>query len=112
MRTILYQINLCISKWSHIPLLICQIKENRLIILREIKLCISIFNSEISWPQIYEVEFENFRRYMNVKPITVVARSKARTIFARSNTGIVCSNPPRDMDICVRLFCLCCSMCR
>jgi hypothetical protein len=42
-------------------------------------------------------------------PIAVVARSKARTLFARSNTEIVGSNPTEGMDICVccvRLFCL------
>jgi hypothetical protein len=31
---------------------------------------------------------------------------------ALSNTGIVGSNPIRGMDVCVRLFCLCCSTCR
>jgi hypothetical protein len=35
------------------------------------------------------------------------ARSKARTVFARSNTGILGSNPIRGMDVCLRLFCLC-----
>jgi hypothetical protein len=45
-------------------------------------------------------------------PIKVAARSKAWTVFARSNTGIVCSNPTRDMDVCVRLFCFCCPVCR
>jgi hypothetical protein len=40
-------------------------------------------------------------------PITVAARSKAWTVFARSNTGIVGFNPTRGMDISVRLFCLC-----
>jgi hypothetical protein len=34
----------------------------------------------------------------------MAARSKARTIFPRSNTGIVGSNPTRVMDVCVRLF--------
>jgi hypothetical protein len=29
------------------------------------------------------------------------------TIFARSNAGIVDSNPTRGMDACVRLFCVC-----
>jgi hypothetical protein len=29
------------------------------------------------------------------------ARSKARTVFARSNTEIVGSNPTRGMDVCV-----------
>jgi hypothetical protein len=33
-------------------------------------------------------------------PITVAARSKAWTVFARSNTGIVGSNPTQDMDVC------------
>jgi hypothetical protein len=37
-------------------------------------------------------------------PITVTTRSKARTVFARSNTVIVVSNPTRGMDVCVRLF--------
>jgi hypothetical protein len=37
---------------------------------------------------------------------TVAARSNAWTAFARSNTGIVGSYPPRDMDVCVHLFCV------
>jgi hypothetical protein len=39
-------------------------------------------------------------------PITVAARSRAWTVFARSNTGIVVSNPARGMYVCVRLFCV------
>jgi hypothetical protein len=35
--------------------------------------------------------------YKDKLPITV----------ARSNTGVVGSNPTRGMDVCVRLFCLC-----
>jgi hypothetical protein len=38
----------------------------------------------------------------------VAARSEAWNVFARLNTGIVGSNPARGMDICMRLFCLCC----
>jgi hypothetical protein len=34
-------------------------------------------------------------------PITVAALSKTWTVFARSNTGIVGSNPTRGVDICV-----------
>jgi hypothetical protein len=45
-------------------------------------------------------------------PITVAARSKAWTVFARSNTGIVGSNSTQGMDVCMPLFCLCCSVCR
>jgi hypothetical protein len=34
-------------------------------------------------------------------------QSKAWTVFARLNTGVVGSNPTRGMDVCVRLFCVC-----
>jgi hypothetical protein len=37
-------------------------------------------------------------------PITVVARSKAWTVFAHSNIGIVDSNPTQSMDVYVRFF--------
>jgi hypothetical protein len=39
--------------------------------------------------------------------ITVTARSKAWTVFACSNTGIVGSNPTWGMDVFVPLFCVC-----
>jgi hypothetical protein len=39
-------------------------------------------------------------------PITLGARSKAWTVFARSNAGVVGSNPTGGMDVCVRLFCV------
>jgi hypothetical protein len=35
------------------------------------------------------------------RPITVAARSKARTVFARSKARIVGSNPTEGMDVCV-----------
>jgi hypothetical protein len=38
---------------------------------------------------------------MNV-PVPMAARSKARTLFDRSNTGITGSNPARGMDVCLR----------
>jgi hypothetical protein len=41
------------------------------------------------------------------QPITVVARSRAWTVFARWNAWIVSSNPTRGMDVCIRLFCVC-----
>jgi hypothetical protein len=41
-----------------------------------------------------------------MEPITVGARSKARTVFARSNTEVVGSNPTPGMFVCVRLFCV------
>jgi hypothetical protein len=39
-------------------------------------------------------------------PIMMAARSEAWTVFTRSNTGIVGSNPALGMDVCVRLFCV------
>jgi hypothetical protein len=40
-------------------------------------------------------------------PIRVSALSKAWTVFARSNAGILGSNSTQGMDVCVRLFCVC-----
>jgi hypothetical protein len=49
--------------------------------------------------------------YVRNAPITVTARSKARTVFAPSYAGIVGSNPTRGMDVCVHLFCVCVVLC-
>jgi hypothetical protein len=43
--------------------------------------------------------------------LTVAAQSKAWTVFARSNTGVVGSNPTRGMAVCVRLFSVYVVMC-
>jgi hypothetical protein len=32
-------------------------------------------------------------------------------VFARSNTGVMDSNPTRDMIVCVHLFCVCAVLC-
>jgi hypothetical protein len=45
------------------------------------------------------------------RPITGAARSKAWTVFARLNAGIVSSNPIYGMCVCVRLFCVCVVLC-
>jgi hypothetical protein len=50
--------------------------------------------------------------YVPFPPITVAAQSEAWTIFALSNTEIVGSNPTGVRDVCVRLLCLCCPVCR
>jgi hypothetical protein len=49
--------------------------------------------------------------YVLQVPITVAARSKTWTVFARWNTGIVGSNPTWGMDVSVRLFCVCAVLC-
>jgi hypothetical protein len=46
-----------------------------------------------------------------IVPITVAARSKEWTVFARSNTAIVGSNPTQGMDIYLRIFCVCVVVC-
>jgi hypothetical protein len=40
--------------------------------------------------------------------ITICARSEIRNVLARSNTGVMGSNPTLGMDVDLRLFCLCC----
>jgi hypothetical protein len=46
----------------------------------------------------------NYSTVVVIQPITVAARSKAWTVFARSNTGIVGSNPTQDMDVCMCFY--------
>jgi hypothetical protein len=46
-----------------------------------------------------------------MKPTTVATRSKTRTVFARSNAGIVGSNLNEGMDVGVHLFCVCVVLC-
>jgi hypothetical protein len=43
--------------------------------------------------------------YLYGKPTTVAALSKARTVFACSNTGIVGSNPTQSMGVCIVCSC-------
>jgi hypothetical protein len=47
------------------------------------------------------------------QPVTVAERSKACTVFARSEAGIMSSNPTQDMDVwCVcAFFCVCVVLC-
>jgi hypothetical protein len=50
------------------------------------------------WPRL--MELFNVISFIKL-PITVAARSKTWTVFARSNAGIVGSNPTQDMNVCV-----------
>jgi hypothetical protein len=45
--------------------------------------------------------FQILTYLLYIMPTTVGARSKAWTVFVRSNVGIVGSNPTRGIDICV-----------
>jgi hypothetical protein len=40
----------------------------------------------------------------SIKPVTVASRSEAWNVFARSNAGIVGSNPTQGMDVCVWVY--------
>jgi hypothetical protein len=53
---------------------------------------------------------KNMYIYIHFEPVPKAARSKARTVFGRSNIVIAVSNPARGMDVCPRFFCvvLCC----
>jgi hypothetical protein len=55
------------------------------------------------WPQCQQSHKPNKKKML----ITVAARSKPWTVFARLNTGIVGSNPIRDIDVYLLLFCVC-----
>jgi hypothetical protein len=50
---------------------------------------------------------EENRRKILKEPITVAARSEPVTVFDRSNSGVVGSNPTQDMGVSLRLFCVC-----
>jgi hypothetical protein len=39
-------------------------------------------------------------------PVTVAERSKAYTVFARTEAGIVCSNPTQGMDVWCLYMCV------
>jgi hypothetical protein len=53
--------------------------------------------------------------YNNIQPVTVAERSNACTVFARSEAGIVDSNPTQSMYVWyvyVFILCLCCPVFR
>jgi hypothetical protein len=70
-----------------------------------------------SWDKLYNIIHGQVRNFdylccsIRYWPITVTVRSKVRTVFACSNTGIVGSNPTNGMAVCVHLFCVCAVLC-
>jgi hypothetical protein len=68
-----------------------------------------ILKSRLLWNYQYRTTIG--MTHVHTMPITVAARSKTWTVFPRSNTGIVGSNPTRGMNNCVRLFCVCVVLC-
>jgi hypothetical protein len=51
-------------------------------------------------PQDRGIQVVIMRPLIALSPVTVAARSKAWTIFARSESGIVGLNPTQNMDVC------------
>jgi hypothetical protein len=51
----------------------------------------------------YTVDETLLNNVREKQPITVAVRNKTWTLFARSNAGIVGSNPTQGMDVCLRL---------
>jgi hypothetical protein len=49
----------------------------------------------------FHIQYFKFPICINQRPVTVAARSKAWTVFARSNAGVVGSNLTRGMEVCV-----------
>jgi hypothetical protein len=54
----------------------------------------------------------NFLFIYALTAIAAAARSTVGTASVLTNAGVVASDPSREMDACVHLFCLCCPMCR
>jgi hypothetical protein len=53
-----------------------------------------------------------YTHQITLGPIIVVARSKAQNVFIRSTTAIVGSNPTTGIDVCLRRYCICVTLCR
>jgi hypothetical protein len=67
------------------------------------------------WKRLHKEELHSLYALVTVikvLPVPMAARSyKARTIFSRSNTGIVGSNPAREW-MCIHVFLCCAVLCR
>jgi hypothetical protein len=50
-------------------------------------------------------------QYKQKMPVSITVRSKASTVFSRSDVEIAGSSPARGMDVCLR-YCVCVVLCR
>jgi hypothetical protein len=76
-----------------------------------IKLCIRIvFKDQGSIPEPSRNKSQFFKLYVFwiFFLITVAAQSKTWTVYARSNIGVIGSNPTRGLVVCAFILCLCC----
>jgi hypothetical protein len=72
------------------------------------KICSNLVIRKLAYMELINLFLERIDQLM---PVTVAARSEAWTVFARSNVGIMGSNPTWGMDVNVRLFCVCAVLC-
>jgi hypothetical protein len=50
-------------------------------------------------PGFNSLRYQIFWEVVGLEPVTVAERSKACTLFARSEAGTMCSNPTQGMDV-------------
>jgi hypothetical protein len=84
--------------------------------LGEYSVCVPfLYRRAVTGPQCFSAyipqHLRNFYQWFSNWPITVAVQSKAWTVVARSNAGIVGSNRTQGMDVCMCLFCVCIVLC-
>jgi hypothetical protein len=90
------------SKWFHESLSAGTNEHSRTQPTTDISVFPIIYYLQSSKLKFYGDFFPN--SHSRGEPVTVAAQSKARTVFARSNAGIVGSNPTQDMGVCVCVY--------
>jgi hypothetical protein len=67
---------------------------------------------EVSWQWRVPMKMKAMKeRKLGLHVLKVAAQSEEWSVFARSNTLVVSSNPFRCMDVCLRLFSVCAVLC-
>jgi hypothetical protein len=111
----LQSISICMSKWHH-QLAVKKIRKIKS--SPQINLALPSMRAyncreaSATRPNTKSFHWLFVNQKMRIIAITAAAPSRAWNVFARSNTGIVGSNPPWGMDFCLRLFCVCVVLCR
>jgi hypothetical protein len=83
-----------------------------LLVIRRNSFNISSASCRPSFPPASHDDFScSYPHQRHHKLITEAAWSKAWTVFARSNTGIMGSNPTQGMDACVCVYSVCVVLC-
>jgi hypothetical protein len=95
-RFYLTSLNLSFSNFSSTPLKYCA----HTVFHVRFRLMFNIWQKAFFLHKYYEAHFWwKLYEQKDIMPITVAARSETRNVFVYLNTGIVVSNPTRDMDV-------------